>query len=235
MVRGWTKSGLVAAFCALGMTAGQAAAADLGHGPSIKDAPVSTGYSWSGFYVGGHAGLANGSADASLALFNTETDLTGALYGVHAGYNFQRGAHVFGIEGSWSRSNVEGSTQCFFVITCTGEVDWVATLVGRAGLAMNHTLLYGFGGVAWGKVNAVGSLGPVFTLSGDETHTGWTAGFGLEHALNERVSFRIEYAHIDLGSETHNLTGSGFPVSIPVKVDATLDTVRLGVNVKLTH
>jgi opacity protein-like surface antigen len=73
-------------------------------------------------------------------------------------------------------------------------------------------------------------------LSGSDTHTGCTAGFGFEHAFTERISTRIEYAHIDLGSQTQNLkfTGGTLP-AIPDKVDVRMDTIRLGVNVKLTN
>jgi hypothetical protein len=73
-------------------------------------------------------------------------------------------------------------------------------------------------------------------LSGSDTHTGWTAGFGFEQAFTERISTRIEYPHIDLGSETQNLkfTGGTLP-AIPDKVDVRMDTIRLGVNVKLTN
>jgi outer membrane immunogenic protein len=70
-------------------------------------------------------------------------------------------------------------------------------------------------------------------LSGGETHVGWVAGFGFEHMLANHVSVRVEYAHIDLGSETHQLAFVGGGPTIPDKVDVKLDTIRLGVNVKL--
>jgi outer membrane immunogenic protein len=241
--KGVLQAAVVSAF---GM-AGTAAAADLGHDRgSIKDAPVVAGYSWQGFYVGAHAGLVTGNTQglADLSLFGgpaiaTDYSLAGALYGVHAGYNLQRGAVVFGIEGSWSGSNVQGNTACVVVFDCKREVDSVYTLAGRLGWAMNRTMVYGLLGVAWGEVNTkvTSQLIPI-SLSSDERHVGWVAGFGLEHALSDRVSFRIEYTRIDLGDETHNLAISpaiiGFP-AIPDKVDVTIDTIRLGVNIKLTN
>ena len=88
-------------------------------------------------------------------------------------------------------------------------------------------------GVAWADVNTnVGVVG-LPLLSGSDTHTGWIAGFGFEYAL----STRIEYAHIDLGSSSQTLSGTGVLAGIgPVlteSVDIKLDTIRLGVNVKL--
>jgi outer membrane immunogenic protein len=233
MKRICTHLGLLWVLCVVTATLSPVWADGMARG-STKDGPVVSGYSWQGFYVGAHAGLANGSADTTSAVLSTQTDLSGALYGVQVGYNWQRDTMVFGLEGTWSAADIDGSNLCSIPITCRREVDWVATLVGRAGWAMNHTLLYGFGGVAWGNVNAIGSF-PGLTISGDETHVGWTAGFGLEHALNQRVSFRIEYAHIDLGSDTHSLTNSGGFGPVQAKVDTTLDTVRLGVNLKLSN
>ena len=63
---------------------------------------------------------------------------------------------------------------------------------------------------------------------------GWVAGFGVEQMLSKNISARIEYSHIDLGSKTHDLAfiGGGGP-TIPDKVDMKLDTIRLGVNIKL--
>jgi outer membrane immunogenic protein len=93
-----------------------------------------------------------------------------------------------------------------------------------------------WGGVAWGDVDTHVRIVGTPLLSGSETQTGWTAGFGLEHAFTERISTRIEYAHIDLGSETQNLKFTGGIVpAIPDKVDARMDTLRLGVNLKLTN
>ena len=224
--------------------AGTAAAADLGHHRgSIKDAPVVAGYSWTGFYLGAHAGLVTGNTQGYVADFglgfpiSTDYSLNGALYGVHAGYNWQRGALVFGVEGSWSGSNVQGNTACLVVFDCKREVDSIYTLAGRLGWAMNRTMVYGLLGVAWGEVNTkVTSNFIPISLTSDETHVGWVAGFGLEHALSDRVSFRIEYMRIDLGDETHTLIATpAFITPIPDKVDVTIDTIRLGVNIKLTN
>lgn len=64
------------------------------------------------------------------------------------------------------------------------------------------------------------------------------AGFGVEHALSRNVTARVEYNHIDLGTETHNLglTVLGVPipgVTIPTRVNMEMDTIKLGVSFKL--
>jgi opacity protein-like surface antigen len=77
------------------------------------------------------------------------------------------------------------------------DLDWYATGVGRLGYAHNQILIYSFAGVAWGKVESVFDLG-----AGAADHVGWTAGLGLEYALSDRLSLRLEYSHVDLGRET---------------------------------
>jgi outer membrane immunogenic protein len=249
--------GVAAAFL---LSAGQAAADGLPSKSYVKAPEADASFSWRGFYAGLHAGVATGNtqgfADFGLTGIQTDYDLSGGIYGVQAGYLGQWGNVVAGIEGTYSRSNAEGNTGCgdfiLFSLDCRREVNWIATVVGRAGLAYDRVLVYGLGGVAWADVdtnvavNFIGAGTPL--LSGGTTHTGWTAGFGIEWALSNRVSVRAEYAHIDLGSETLNfgggvsmapevrtqLVGDG-PSSVRDRVGLEMDTVRLGVNIKLGH
>lgn len=192
-------------------------------------------YSWQGFYIGSHSGLATGQTTGDVTFARTDFDMSGALYGVQLGYNVQHGSTVFGIEGNWSHSTLQGNTACVIVLDCKRDVDWVASVVGRLGMSVNRSLLYSMVGVAWADVNTnVSILGTSF-LSGGETHVGWVAGFGFEHAFTDRISTRIEYAHYDFGSETHNLSPVGGGASLPDKVDLKMDTIRLGVNIRLTN
>jgi outer membrane immunogenic protein len=223
--------GLVAGVTALVSISG-VAAADGYRGVKDYDRP----FSWTGLYVGGHAGVATGNTQGDPGLggpLSADYSVNGALYGGQVGFNWQTGLVVLGVEGSLSSAAVQGNTACVIFLECRREVDWVATLTGRIGYAMGRTLLYGMGGVAWADVNTnVGIVG-VSLLSGSETHTGWVAGFGFEHALSKHVSVRMEYAHIDLGSFDHGLAPAGGPVVITDSVNLKMDTLRLGVNVKL--
>jgi outer membrane immunogenic protein len=211
---------------------------------SIKDSVQP--FSWRGFYVGLHAGLATGNTQGEVDIgtgISTDYDLNGAIYGGQVGWLGQWGNVVAGIEGTYSGTSLQGNTGCgdFILLSfdCKREVNWIATAVGRVGYAFDRVLVYGLGGVAWADVDtnvAVNFLGAgAQVLSANETHVGWTAGFGLEWALTDRVSARIEYAHINLGDETHQLRASGVKGSIPDKVELEVDTIRLGVNVKLGH
>jgi outer membrane immunogenic protein len=235
------KRGLIAVLCVAGAFACQSAvAADLYYPPSLKDeAPLPPVTNWKGLYIGGHVGLATGQTEGGVPgapFTNTDYDINGAMWGGHVGYNFQFNRYVVGVEGTFDGTNLEGDTTCVLILNCRREADWIGTVVGRAGyLVTPNTLIYGMGGVAWGKLNTdVSILGFKF-LSGDEVHTGWTAGAGIEQAFGDRITARIEYAHVDLGDETTTLRLVGGGSSLPDRTNAEFDMLRLGVSFKLTN
>lgn len=230
---------------------GPARAADLwgpDYGGSIKDAPPPYVFSWTGFYIGGQAGLLAGDtqgrpnlgclADEDFCFlaerfFSTDYDMTGGLYGGQIGYNFQwSGGGVVGIEASLVGSNANGDGPSGLgLLVSEREVDWLATVTGRAGYAFGRSLIYVKGGVAWADINTDVRIGGIQILSGGETHVGWTAGIGYEHAITDRVTARLEYAHIDFGSEDHTLKFGGVPL-LRSDVEAEFDTLTLGINYK---
>ena len=87
-------------WCTLGlMLAAPAAYAD---GMARRAAPMEQPFSWTGLYVGGHAGLVTGDTQGSVPPFTTDYPVNGALYGGQIGYNWQHGRMVYGVEGSFS-------------------------------------------------------------------------------------------------------------------------------------
>jgi outer membrane immunogenic protein len=199
---------------------------------SFKDAPVQK--SWQGFYIGTNAGLVTGDTQGDTGAVVTNYSVTGAVGGAQLGYNWQRGNQVFGIEGGYDFASVQGNTACAVVLDCRREINSLATVVGRYGLAFGQTLYYGMAGVAWADVDThVIAAGGVPFLGADAHRFGWIAGFGFEHALSERLTARIEYAHVEFGSDTQLLIGAG-PDTLN-NVDLKMDTIRLGVNWKLSN
>ena len=231
------KKLLAAATAALGLFSASlllpaAAQADGGYASTKAYAKP---FSFQGFYVGSHAGIVSGetTGDPGLpaGLFSTDFNLAGAMAGGQIGYNWQTGNTVLGVEGTYSYSTVQGDTTCVLILNCKREIDWVATAVGRLGMVYGRTLSYGFAGVAWADVNTDISIVGVNILSGSATHVGWTTGFGFEHAFTNGISGKIEYAHIDLGEKNTSLAGG----LIQDRVGVTMDTVRLGINIKLSN
>ncbi|MBR0717963.1 outer membrane protein [Bradyrhizobium liaoningense] len=209
-----------------GHAAGGAMAADLAY----KAVPPTPMFDWTGFYAGVHAGYGTGNGNSAtvdpsalLALFpavpgiNPATSTTsppftlgvgqsGWLGGVQAGYNWQSGHTVAGIEADISASGIRGSATgayalrpVFLVgdfdnyagqVTVNQEIDYFGTLRGRLGYGGNGWLLYATGGLAWAHVKA----------SLDSSHVRLTNNFpiaGLPAALDGHAAtsgFNIGYA-----------------------------------------
>ena len=206
---------------AIGLSTATNAADVYSRGGSLKDEPVAAFLpTWAGLYVGGSVGY--GWADAEVAIDQdptADTEPDGAIYGAHIGYNFQRGHVVFGIEAALNGTNMEDSVLDGSRVV-GNELDWYATGVARLGLAYNKALFYGFGGVAWGDVK---TTIPFYT--DEETHVGWTAGVGVEYALTDSFSLRVEYSHVDLGSE-NTFVEDGCESGCDT--DVSFDTVKIG-------
>ena len=181
-----------------------AAAADMSYpAPAATYAPAPI-FTWTGFYLGANAGYGWGEADYS-------SDIDGFLGGIQAGYNFQlSGPFVIGVEADIQYSNIESS-----VFT----LDYFGTVRARAGFAVDQFLLYGTGGLAYGR--GTYELGG---LSNDQTNIGWTVGDGAEYAIDMNWSVKAEYLYVDLGSETYTT------VAGPIDVGLTSNILRAGVN-----
>jgi outer membrane immunogenic protein len=112
---------------------------------------------WTGIYVGIDGGFAFGDSNwtdpvnGSTGNFSTD----GGLVGGTIGGNYQWGQFVLGIEadGDWQNHNGTTFNTCAF-FGCTTRSDWLGTVRGRAGYAVDHILFYGTGGAAFGNLQA---------------------------------------------------------------------------------
>ncbi|MBF0680361.1 MAG: porin family protein [Devosia sp.] len=187
------------ALAALAGLASNAVAADL-YLPMDQGGYTSAGFDWSGFYAGINAGYGSGTAE-SVGALNGLTDTinwSGGLLGVNAGVNAQFDNFVLGLEGDVAWSGINVSTACAGVVgvTCSGDINWLGTLRGRAGMAFDNVLLFATGGLAVGGVNANTSAvfaGATGSYSG--TGIGYTIGAGMELALNDAISVKAEYSY----------------------------------------
>ena len=196
-----------AALVAAGWAAG-ADAADLNYGqraPYTVNQPLNA-YSWAGPYLGGNIGYEWGSVS------NNPADPSGFIGGVQAGYNFQNGPWVFGIEGDIQAS---GADDTFAPWKFSNP--WFGTVCGRAGYAFDNILFYGTAGLAFGELRA-----ETFGWSESHTSAGWTVGVGAEFGITPNWSAKIEYLFLDLSSSQFAITGvsNGYSASV----------VRAGVN-----
>ena len=142
---------------------------------------------------------------------------------------------MYGLEAGFNGTNMDGASPCAVIFSCERELDWYGTGVARIGYAPGNTLFYGFGGVAWGEVNTKIGILNIPLFEGEETHVGWTAGLGIEHAFNDRFSVRVEYSHVDLGEEDTALSINGYTLDgMTDKVDLSFDAIKIGASYKLT-
>ncbi|XUJ37137.1 outer membrane protein [Bradyrhizobium japonicum] len=103
--------------------------------------------------------LIGGTADLNVPL--PQVQLNGFLGGVQAGYNFQSGVMVYGVESDFLWSGIKGRTGCFVVLNCTNDTKWIADITGRVGVTVgDRGLVYIKGGAAW-PIPASASTSPL--------------------------------------------------------------------------
>lgn len=229
---------------------GSAAAA-----PVAASAPVF----WGGWYVGLNAGAVWGDESVSWTAlsgpghgFNAAgaSDIinsspgnvrtVGFTGGGQAGYNFQFQSVVAGVEADLQYTGVDG-TRAFlsnvFLDPYAQSVrsDWLSTVRGRLGVAAAAGLFYVTGGLAIAQVDLTDNflglhgIGPI-NSSVSDVRAGWTAGGGAEWAVAPRWSIKVEYLHVDLGSETDVGASAINLAAITHMHSLTENIARLGVN-----
>jgi outer membrane immunogenic protein len=219
------KKVLLASACLFAFGAfASASAADLAARPYTKaPAPVAAVYNWTGFYLGivGGGAWENASGDPKMK---------GGFVGGTAGYNWQTGNVVFGVEadGTWAdvSASVTGPTIVpgFGIVSTTlsSKTDAMGTVRGRIGWAVNNVLFYGTGGYAWiDNKLTVSALG--VSVSDSKWHSGWTVGAGVEAFFAPQWSVKGEYLYRSLGGETY------FSGALPTGT-LNFHTVQVGVN-----
>ena len=192
---------------------------DVPDAPPPADASVANGFhDWSGAYVGATAGYQIGSVmtRTTTGNFAGVTDLSGFLGGLNAGYNFQSGSMVYGVEGDVNWSNYSGSRQCVAdaTVKCGYSIDLSGSLRGRFGVSIDQMLLFGTAGVSAGRGTT--SISPATAgLTGQSTATllGITFGAGAEYALTQTISVKAQYDYVNWSERTTgiNTISSGAP------------------------
>ncbi len=243
---------------------GSASAADMA--VKARLASIDPGYNWSGFYTGVNAGYGRGERAGDITAFSTGLGIPGAvgagtipsffnlrpegaLGGLQAGYNWQSGHWVLGVEADIQAADINRSVVIPHAAlgpfvptlsTASTDLDWFGMARGRAGYAWNEVLLYGTGGLAYGGVSdgaTVARVPPPPPGGGhgmtSSTRIGWAAGAGVEWAFRPAWSLKAEYMHVDLGSTTTRMVFPVAPVNfIDYRFQHAYDIVRVGINYK---
>jgi outer membrane immunogenic protein len=186
----------------------------------LPPAPV---YNWGGIYFGINGGWGFGKTDwlvpgATTGNFN----VSGGLVGATLGANWQSGGFVWGLEGDFDGSWIDGknSSVCG-VPNCETKNTWLSTVRARFGFAADRVLFYGTAGGAFG--NIVANVAPTFQST---SRAGWTAGAGIEGAFTNNLTARVEYLFVDLSSASFNSAPG-----VSVKLN-NLSLIRVGLDYK---
>ena len=164
----------------------------------------------------------DGSLGWGTGLSGSATGFTG---GGHIGYNWDFGRSiVLGVEADIQYLGGTITDNSTFTSPATpapastinnsvnASTRWFGTLRGRIGTtAFNPNLLiYGTGGFAYGRnsvtdtmtTSLAGALVEKFPFSMSTTATGYTAGGGVEWALNSQWSVKAEYLYVHLNNNS---------------------------------
>jgi outer membrane immunogenic protein len=201
----------IALFAATSLITVSALAADLPARPQPA-APVlpAPAFSWTGFYLGGELGWIRTDPEYSTGavllgspfLISSASGKDGLTYGALAGYNYQIGNIVLGIEGDFEGWTV--GTIRYTAITgdfLTAHSKWGGSVRGRLGYAVDHSLFYVTGGAAFlSNQTSIPTTG--ITIGGDDTHVGWTLGAGIDYAFTNNWFTGVEYRYSQYESKS---------------------------------
>jgi outer membrane immunogenic protein len=228
----------------LALTAAPALGADLAAAPYTKaPAMIAAIYDWSGFYVGLNAGGGsshkcwdiNNDLGAPVAPSVREGchNATGALAGGQAGFRWQSGAWVFGVEAQGDWTSMKGSNASAFIAGATNQtrIDALGLLTGQVGYAVNNVLFYvkGGGAVVGDRYNGLTTATNVVFDSANETRWGGAVGAGIEFGFAPDWSVAAEYDHLFMGSRNVNFNFTNGNVSRVDRItqDVDIGTVRV--------
>jgi opacity protein-like surface antigen len=263
------------AFAAAG--AGSAVAADIavrpmGAPPPLVAVPAAVP-EWVGFYIGinGGGGGAHNSFDPQFSdslffsgippiigpfsatvssVLPPNLSSNGGVFGAQAGYNWQWGPVVGGLEIDFDGADIHGSSafvepNLFGVpvsFTHDFKIDELASVRARLGyLIFPNWLLYGTAGLGYGhtRFNSSATWSPFSFLSfsqfseADQNLFGWVVGAGLEWQFFPHWLLRGEYLHYDFGRVTEpEVTGLFLLPTGNVNVRTTVDIGRAALSYK---
>ena len=192
---------------------------------------------FNGGYIGGNVGASAYTAhrnDTDGFLFDnsgwTATSISPTA-GVQAGYDWQSCNKVFGVVTDWNWTNAKATTTIEPnsppVSSIESQMNWFGTIRGRAGLAVNDTLVYVTGGVAAAQIKTTIAESPdSFTF--DKTRWGVVGGAGAEFALGNNWSVNTEVLYMQFAKQNVTITRGGFQSAFDLNDSAWVG--RLGLN-----
>ena len=154
---------------------------------------------WTGCYVGGNLGGAWSRAeyalDNTVAVERFTFTPLALIGGGQLGCQYQWNSLVFGLEGTYSWTNLRQDQQSILLTNRQRSIgiDQIGTVTGKLGYAWDRTMLYAKGGWAGARLSA-----RAINLTNNELaeftdwSNGWTVGVGLEHVPWQNIVIGVE-------------------------------------------
>lgn len=190
-----------------------------------------------GWYGGVNVGAVNHHSDTTDidyyengATFSVES--FGGTLGLQLGHNWQSGMIVYGLEASANYIAADESVVGDDNYDYIHDPDWQVTLLGRAGIVSEDTMLYLAAGAAVLQSNnrwADNGSGVVEYADADGFEFGLVYGFGLEHAVNDKSSVKVEVLQGQFGDQTQRVINDS---DYKIGFDNENTLVRVGYNWK---
>jgi outer membrane immunogenic protein len=227
----------------IGMVAmsGSAMAADLAARPYKAPPPMLAPiYDWTGFYIGANGGWGRSHncwdivPVGAVAIADGCIDRDGGVLGGQAGYRWQAGQFVFGLEaqGDWADISSSHVSVINPLFTTGVKMDAIGLFTGQIGYAWNSALLYMKGGAAVTRSRFdINTLAGVNVASASATRWGGTVGAGIEYGFASNWSVGFEYDHLFMGD-----TDNSFSVVNPLvagalnRIHQDVDMVTIRIN-----
>jgi outer membrane immunogenic protein len=237
------------------LIAATALATGLGAGQAFAQAD------FNGAYVGAVAGYSDSTFDISNAPLFTRSgssffgtfggatansspkfSVDGWDIGGTAGYNYQRGPWLVGVETDLSYSTADGALTIAdrpsagtnrFTTQIGADIDYTGTLRLRAGYVAGPVLIYGTAGAGVSRVsfdrNYRNATGATLNDTDKQFDMALTYGGGAEYKLSDKWSVKAEYLFMDAGKEQYNSSYSDGTTGVATS-DLDRDLYRMGVN-----
>ena len=221
----FVKTFLLASVAVFGLFGAAALASDLPtKAPVAKTQITAPPYNWSGFYVGANFGGAWAKGSLNIPGNNFYGGITELIGGVQAGYNFQAGHLLLGVEGDFDWASFNHPT---LPAPTLGSLShhWMSTVAGRIGLVNDRWLVFAKLGGGWVRSDAIVNLPGSPSWTGGSTNGGWLIGGGIEYGFKPHWTVKLEYDYL----AQSNWTSATVPA---VALNRDVQMVKFGMNYK---
>lgn len=230
--------------------------------PAVAGQTPPPAFSWAGSYTGFNLGAgvplhvgerieaASGFTTTAYDLYPSGRERAGLSFGAQAGYNWQAGVLVYGVETDFNMFDGRGAASGVYPAPASYwpmGVDaysldhhpagkFFASLRGRAGVAVDRALLYVTGGVAAGGARGPATLAllgsgldPFFAPHSQSSRMKYILGAGGEYAFDGGWSARLEYFFLNQSLNTH-LFDNGAGRRFATRIRNENHVLRFGLN-----